>query len=84
MEDSLEELVELIGSKGINRMALIIGSNEIDLKSTTKHNQIYILELALGNASGGRGGGFGQRTISRIRKFVQSDGNFIKKIENFH
>ena len=49
MDDSFQELVSLIKEKAVNRRALVISADDINLESERK-NTIYLLELGESNA----------------------------------
>lgn len=82
MDDSLQELVSLIKEKALNRRALVVAADDIHLESGRK-NTIYLLELSESNAAGGRGGGFGQRDVTRITCFVAENDVWTKQVDIF-
>ena len=79
MGDSLQELVSLITEKAVNRQALVVSADDIHLELKGK-NTIYLLELGQGNAAGGRGGGFGQRDVTRVTRFAENEV-WLKQID---
>ncbi|MBI4258717.1 MAG: hypothetical protein HY619_07165 [Thaumarchaeota archaeon] len=81
MDDAFRELVELIKQKAVSRLALLVGVRDIRLDSKQDQNRIYVLELAVSNAAGGRGGGFGQRNITRVSCFSLVDGEWSKVVD---
>ncbi|MAH21484.1 MAG: hypothetical protein CMO12_01575 [Thaumarchaeota archaeon] len=82
MDDSFQELVSLIKEKAVNRRALVISADDINLESERK-NTIYLLELGESNAAGGRAGGFGQRNVTRITCFDAENDVWIKLVDIF-
>jgi hypothetical protein len=70
--DDLSKLVEIIKSSG--RRVYVV-ERELNLSRLGEKNTVYILELPTGsNAAGGRGGGFGERRITRVYHFECGEG----------
>lgn len=81
MSEGHAELSEIIRERGANRTALVICEEELRLDSRNDRNNIYVIELQhSGGAAGGRVGGFGQRTVTRIMRFAQEDGSLRKDL----
>jgi hypothetical protein len=70
--DDLSKLVEIIKSSG--RRVYVV-ERELNLSRLGEKNTVYILELPTGsNAAGGRGGGFGERRITKVYHFECGEG----------
>lgn len=77
--ESLNELGELLSGKA---RKLVVSQYPVNLTSTDKDNQIYILELvSRSTAAGGRAGGFGERRAQKIYCFSCKRGVWTKKLE---
>ena len=76
----LQELVALLKEKVANRLALVIADSDVHLDSSDlKH--VYILELAVSSAAGGRGAGYGSRQIARVYCFEDKYGAWSKTVD---
>jgi hypothetical protein len=74
--DELSQLVEGGGR------AIVVSSQDVDLKSMAGVNSIFVLKLAEGSlAAGGRGGGFGERRVVRVCRFRYADGGCEKLLD---
>jgi hypothetical protein len=70
--DDLSKLLEILNSSG---RRVYVAEREVDLSRLGERNTIYVLELPTGsNAAGGRGGGFGERRITRVYHFECGEG----------
>jgi hypothetical protein len=81
MDASFQELLTLVREKAANRLALIISTNDLRLYAPVNSAKIYILEVQVSNAAGGRGAGFGQRSIARVTCFKNENGTWIKTLD---
>jgi hypothetical protein len=70
--DGLEDLLQLIGSKG---RRVYVTERSIDLRDLSKTNTIFILQLPDDStAAGGRGGGLGERRIVKMYHYQYGNG----------
>jgi hypothetical protein len=54
---------------------IIISERDVDLRSQAPDNLMWLLVMAEGSlASGGRGGGFGERRVTRVLLFRHKEG----------
>ena len=81
MDSSFQELLTLVKEKAANRLALIISTGDLRLDAPANLAKIYILEVEVSNAAGGRGAGFGQRRIARITCFKNENGKCTKTLD---
>ncbi len=81
MDASFQELLTLVREKAVNRLALIISTNDLRLDAPANLTKIYILEVEASNAAGGRGAGFGQRRIARVTCFKNENGIWAKSLD---
>lgn len=73
---ALEDLSALISG---NSRVIIIADRDVNLKEAVGENRLFLLKMPEGTlASGGRGGGFGERRVVRVVEFKYSDGSFEK------
>ncbi|MBM3897477.1 MAG: hypothetical protein FJ358_02990 [Thaumarchaeota archaeon] len=80
MSNAIQELTTLVKEKVANRLALVIADSDIHLNSEhLKH--VYVLELAISNAAGGRGAGYGSREVARVHCFKNDNGLWAKNID---
>jgi hypothetical protein len=80
MNNGSEELTTLIKEKAANRLALVIADSDIHLNSDNlKH--VYVLELPISNAAGGRGAGYGSREVARVHGFKNDSGLWAKTVD---
>ncbi len=78
MTDSMQELTEIVTRSAVSRTAMLVSSRPISIEPNKGSNKVYVLDLAQGTAAGGRAGGFGERRISRIRRFLQRNAVWTK------
>jgi hypothetical protein len=73
----LQEFVSLIGSR---TRCIYVSEQAIDLRKLDGPNTIFVLQLPEGfsTAAGSRGGGFGDRRILRVYRFVCGQGDCRK------
>jgi hypothetical protein len=58
---------------------IVIAERDVDLRATAGDNRIFLLRIAEGSlASGGRGGGFGERRVVSVGYFVRAGGAWSK------
>lgn len=81
MDVSFQELLTLVKEKAVNRLALTISTNDLRLDAPVNQTKIYILEVEVSNAAGGRGAGFGQRRIARVTCFKNENGTWTKTLD---
>ncbi len=76
---ALDELSALISG---NSRAILLSQRDVDLKTLPGENNIFVLRMAEGSlAGGGRGGGFGERTVNLVVLFRWRDGAVEKLFE---
>ena len=68
--DPLEEIsTALTGGARV----IVISETDVDLRPTSPGNRLFLLRIAEGSlASGGRGGGFGERRVVRVSAYAKS------------
>jgi len=77
--DPLDELCSLL--TGGSRV-IVISERDVDLKSNSKGNSLFLLKIAEGSlAAGGRGGGFGERKVVSVFCFSSRGGGWKKLFE---
>ncbi len=75
----LEEISNILASG--NRV-IVISEKEVDLKTMQGINSLFLLKMAEGSgAAGGRGGGFGERRVTKVLQFRYRDGVCEKLFE---
>jgi len=77
--DALDELSSHItdGSR-----VIVIAEKDVDLRATSGGNRLFLLKIAEGSlASGGRGGGFGERKVVAVFCFSLEGGAWEKLFE---
>ena len=77
--DPLEELSSLV-SEGSR--AIVIASRDVDLRPQAGDNSLVVLKMTEGSlASGGRGGGFGERKVVKVAAFERKSGTWSRLFE---
>ncbi len=72
----IEELAEAVSGK---YRAVLIAERDVDLRPSADANRLFMLKIAEGSlASGGRGGGFGERRVVMVAEFVCSRGEWTR------
>ena len=75
----LEEISSILGG---GRRVIVISEKDVNLKTMEGSNSLFLLSLAEGSlASGGRGGGFGERRVVKVSHFRYRDGVCEKLFE---
>jgi hypothetical protein len=75
----LDELSSLISGQS---RAILLSQKDVDLRVLAGENYLFVLKMAEGSlAGGGRGGGFGERTVVMVALFRWIDGNVEKLYE---
>ena len=78
--DALEELITHL--TGPSR-AIVISEKEVDLRSQSEENRLFLLKIGEGSlAAGGRGGGFGERKVTAVFFFEKKKGEWAKSYES--
>jgi hypothetical protein len=76
--NALDELSELLSGQA---RAVVLAERDVNLRSCLQ-NTLFVLKMAEGSlASGGRGGGFGERRVVAAYAFVCSGGAWSKVFE---
>ncbi len=74
--DPLEELSSHLTGGG---RAIVISEKDLDLRSGSVNNRIFILKIGEGSlAAGGRGGGFGERKVTAVLCYELKSGVWSK------
>ena len=60
---------------------MVVSRTDVRLNLVEEPNEVYVLDLAGGDAAGGRGGGFGQRNVTRVYGFRVSKGGWNKRVD---
>ncbi len=61
---------------------ILISEKDVDLKSGSADNRLFLLKMAEGSlAAGGRGGGFGERRVVAVFLFARANGTWSKLFE---
>lgn len=77
--DYLEELNSRLS--GGSRV-IVIAEADVDLRPSSGENRLLLLQIAEGSlASGGRGGGFGERRVVGAALYARRDGEWTKPFE---
>ena len=76
---SLEELSShLAGSSRV----VVLAEKDVDLRPRAEDNRLLLLKMAEGSlASGGRGGGFGERRVVKVVLYQLEKGEWSKPFE---
>lgn len=79
MLDPREELASQVAG---GARVIVIAERDVDLRPTSADNRIFLLRIAEGSlASGGRGGGFGERRVVSVGYFVRTGGVWSKPFD---
>jgi hypothetical protein len=61
---------------------IVIAEKDVDLRAQAPDNLVWLLVMAEGSlASGGRGGGFGERRVTRVLLFHHREGAWSKLVD---
>lgn len=61
---------------------IVISEKDVDLRSSSSGNRLFLLKIAEGSlAAGGRGGGFGERRVVGVFCFSSDGGAWTKLFE---
>lgn len=75
----LEQLSSILAS---GARVIVISERDVNLKALQESNTMFLLSMAEGSlASGGRGGGFGERRVVKVLQFRCHDGSCEKLFE---
>jgi hypothetical protein len=78
----LEPLEEIASDLAGPARAIVIASNDIDLRPGAGDNRLFILKIGEGSlAAGGRGGGFGERKVTAVLCFERKAGVWSKMFQ---
>jgi hypothetical protein len=78
----MSDLDELSSHLSGGSRAIIIAEKYVDLRPQGGDNRLFLLKLTEGSlASGGRGGGFGERRVVKVAFFQSRDGVWSKVFE---
>ena len=73
-------MVALLKEKVANRLALVIADSDVHLNSRNL-KYVYVLELTISSAGGGRGAGYGSRQVARVYSFESKNGAWSKTVD---
>jgi len=72
----LDEVSQLLSGQ---RRAIVISQRDLDLKNLGGENTFFVLRMVEGSsAAGGRGGGYGERSVDLVAAFRYVDGKVEK------
>ena len=72
--DALEELNSLLTGRS---RAILIARRDVDLRPQSGENRLFVLSIAEGSlAAGGRGGGFGERSVAAVSCYDLKSGSW--------
>lgn len=75
-------LDELNSHLSAGSRVIIISERDVDLRPQSSDNRLVLLKMAEGSlASGGRGGGFGERRVVKVMVFKSVGGQWSKLYE---
>jgi hypothetical protein len=78
----MEASTELSSLVSGGSRVILISEKDIDLKPASGDNRLFLLKMAEGSlASGGRGGGFGERRVVGVFLFTRTNGVWSKLFE---
>jgi hypothetical protein len=78
----MSALEELLSQLSGTARAIVIAQRETDLRPQGGDNRIFVLKIGEGSlASGGRGGGFGERKVTGVSAFEKKNGGWSKLYE---
>jgi len=71
----LDALAELVANLTGTARAIVISERDVDLRSQSMNNRVFLLKIGEGSlAAGGRGGGFGERKVVGVMCFELRSG----------
>ena len=78
----MTDLEELSSHFAGGSRVIVIAERDVDLKPQAPDNRLFLLKMAEGSlASGGRGGGFGERRVVKVVLFQLKGGGWTKLFE---
>ena len=73
----MDALEELIASLTGQSRAIVIAQREVDLRPQSGENKLFVLSIGKGSlAAGGRGGGFGERSVTAVSCYELKSGQW--------
>ncbi|MDA4126209.1 MAG: hypothetical protein OK452_03250 [Thaumarchaeota archaeon] len=71
----MEGVDELVSYLSGGSRVIVIAEKDVDLRPQSGDNRLFLLKIAEGSlASGGRGGGFGERRVAEVLFFERKNG----------
>lgn len=71
----MEAADELVSHLSGGSRVIVIAEKDVDLRPQSADNKLFLLKIAEGSlASGGRGGGFGERRVVEVLFFERKNG----------
>lgn len=71
----MEGVDELVSHLSGGSRVIVIAEKDVDLRPQSGDNRLFLLKIAEGSlASGGRGGGFGERRVAEVLCFERKNG----------
>ena len=78
----MTDLEELSSHFAGGSRVIVIAERDVDLKPQAPDNRLFLLKMAEGSlASGGRGGGFGERRVVKVVLYQLKGGGWTKLFE---
>ena len=72
--EAADELASILSS---GSRVIVIAEKDVDLRPHSGDNKLFLLKIVEGSlASGGRGGGFGERRVVEVMFFERKDGTW--------
>jgi hypothetical protein len=78
----LTPLEELNGILSSGERVIVVSNRDVDLTASQADNTLFLLKILEGSlASGGRGGGMGERKVVRVAAFSLREGEWVKTLD---
>ncbi|HEY6283265.1 MAG TPA: hypothetical protein VIW22_05000 [Nitrososphaerales archaeon] len=75
----MEAADELVSHLSGGSRVIVIAEKDVDMRPQSGDNKLFLLKIAEGSlASGGRGGGFGERRVVEVMFFERKDGTWSR------
>ena len=78
----MDVLSELTAQLTGGARAIVISETDLDLRSSSPDNRLFVLKIGEGSlAAGGRGGGFGERKVTSVCCYEKKAGTWTRLFE---